>query len=437
RRPREVGRGAAGLHPEDQRDLRRAVCRSVRRDQRQLHRNVHAPLPRRNGGDAAARRERPSGVGGRDHRAAPRKTEPVDPAPFRRREGADCDLAPDGDLPFPAVAVLHSRRGGRAARRGEHRPLHTAAARDDRRHAVQRDHPQQADDGDRRRDVRRHHGRAGLLEGGLSPIRLNPKRYNSRSELTRMRVLRTLLILAAALRAARGAAFAQALPQHVEPGGVYTGDIHDDPLAAAALAALTGPSACAGGSAVGGMFACQGIDLQTFVRLADLVLGSRSASNLWGFVDLDDRREYAVIGVNNGTAIVEVADPAHARVVGSVPGPVSVWREVKVYQPWNAERQRHDAYAYVVSEATGAGLQIIDLSNLPSSVSLLSTFRGFDTAHTLFVANVDPSSGEPNVSDVAPVLYIEGSDIGFLALDITQPASPRIPGRLCHSPGHD
>jgi choice-of-anchor B domain-containing protein len=252
-----------------------------------------------------------------------------------------------------------------------------------------------------------------------------------------MRVLRTLLILAAALRAARGAAFAQALPQHVEPGGVYTGDIHDDPLAAAALAALTGPSACAGGSAVGGMFACQGIDLQSFVRLADLVLGSRSASNLWGFVDLDDRREYAVIGVNNGTAIVEVTDPAHARVVGSVPGPVSVWREVKVYQPWNAERQRHDAYAYVVSEATGAGLQIIDLSNLPSSVSLLSTFRGFDTAHTLFVANVDPSSGEPNVSDVAPVLYLEGSDIGFLALDITQPASPRITGSLINSYVHD
>jgi choice-of-anchor B domain-containing protein len=252
-----------------------------------------------------------------------------------------------------------------------------------------------------------------------------------------MRVNRTLPILAASLLATCGSAFAQALPQHEEPGGVYSGDLHDDPVAAAALATLRAPSACAAGTAVGGTFACQSVDLMSFVRLADLVPGSRSASNLWGFVDLDDRREYAVIGVNNGTAVVDVTNPAQPRVVGSVAGPVSVWREVKVYQPWNAARQRHDAYVYVVSEATGAGLQIIDLSNLPASISLVSTFRGFNTAHTLFVANVDPASGEPNVPDVAPVLYIEGSDIGFLSLDVSRPDLPFITGRLIDSYVHD
>ena len=132
-----------------------------------------------------------------------------------------------------------------------------------------------------------------------------------------------------------------------------------------------------------------------------------------------------------------MTDPAQPRVVGSVPGPVSPWREVKVYQPWKAELSRQDAYAYVVSEAPTAGLQILDLSNLPASVALLDTFRGFDTAHTVFVANVDPASGAPNVVDRPPVLYVEGSDQAFLSLDISDPRAPRITGHLFNSYVHD
>ncbi|HMA17877.1 MAG TPA: choice-of-anchor B family protein [Thermoanaerobaculia bacterium] len=233
-------------------------------------------------------------------------------------------------------------------------------------------------------------------------------------------------------------AFAQLSPAHEEPGGggVYVGDLAADVRALAALSALSGPAPCVGGRAAD-TFACQNVDLESFVALDDLIPGARSGSNLWGFVDLDDRREYAVMGVNNGTAVVEVTDAAHPRVVGSVPGPLSVWREVKVYQVWNAARQQHDAYAYVVSEAPTAGLQILDLSDLPLSVSLAGTFRGFDTAHTIFLANVDPSSGSPALPGVAPVLYIEGSNEGFLSLDVSRPTAPSITGRLVDSYVHD
>jgi len=251
-----------------------------------------------------------------------------------------------------------------------------------------------------------------------------------------MRPGQVSLIAAFGLIVLASSAPGQVSPAHEEPGGVYTGELAYDAEALARLSALTGPAPCTGGLAAG-TFACQNVDLESFVSLSDLIPASRSVSNLWGFVDLDDRREYAVVGVNNGTAIVEVTDPAHPRVVGSVPGPVSVWREVKVYQAWNPARGRHDAYAYVVSEAATAGLQIIDLSDLPASVSLVATFRGFDTAHTLFVANVDPTSGAPNVPDVAPVLYIEGSNQGFLALDISHPEAPRVMGRLINSYVHD
>lgn len=255
-----------------------------------------------------------------------------------------------------------------------------------------------------------------------------------------MRKIRSpLLGLLLTLVGAPAPLFAQASAQYEVPRGrrgAYAGEFAHDPEALARLSALTGPAPCTGGRAAG-MFACEGVGLQGFVPLSALVPGSTSVSDLWGFVDLDDRREYAVLGVSHGTAVVDVTDAARPRVVGSIPGPESIWREVKVYQVWNAARQRHDAYAYVVSEAPTAGLQIIDLSNLPDSVSLAATWRGFDTAHTLFLANVDPASGAPNVPGVPPVLYIEGSNVDFLSLDISRPESPVATGRLINSYVHD
>lgn len=222
------------------------------------------------------------------------------------------------------------------------------------------------------------------------------------------------------------------------PGIVPT---HDEPLAVdeealRRLAQLEGPAPCVDGLAAE-RFPCEGVTLESFVSLGELLPGAISASGLWGFADMDDRREYAVIGLNTGTAVVDVTVPSRPRVVGSIPGPDSEWREVKLYQHWNPARRRHDAFAYVVSEARTAGLQILDLSNLPDSVSLAATFRGFDTAHTVFMANVDPASGTGNIDDVPPVLYIEGSNEGFLALDVSEPDAPRITGRFLDSYVHD
>ena len=224
-------------------------------------------------------------------------------------------------------------------------------------------------------------------------------------------------------------------------GGPGIVPAHDEPLAVdeealRRLAQLDGPAPCVDGLAAE-LFPCEGVTLESFVSLGELLPGAISASSLWGFADLDDRREYAVIGLNTGTAVVDVTDPSRPRVVGSIPGPDSEWREVKLYQFWNPARRRHDARAYVVSEGPTAGLQIVDLSNLPDSVSLAATFRGFDTAHTVFMANVDAASGAGNIDDVPPVLYIEGSNEGFLALDVSEPDAPRITGRFLDSYVHD
>jgi choice-of-anchor B domain-containing protein len=230
-------------------------------------------------------------------------------------------------------------------------------------------------------------------------------------------------------------------PFHEEPFGTPI----DDPAALKALVEMSAPASCESGTALA-TFPCQGIDLQSFVSLDALLSGSVASgtpppptgSALWGFASKNDGREYAFFGASKGAAVVDVTDPTRPVVVGSVPGLVSPWREVKVYQVFNAAKGRYDAYGYVVSEAQGSGLQILDLTDLPKSVKLAATSTAFARAHTLYLANVDYATGVGNVPDLRPVLYIEGSDVsGLLAFDIFNPVAPQLRGVYFNSYAHD
>ena len=216
-----------------------------------------------------------------------------------------------------------------------------------------------------------------------------------------------------------------------------------DPVASAALASRIEPAPCTDGVALD-LFPCRGIDLLAWIPLAALRPGALTASNLWGFVSRNDQREYAVIGLNNGTSVVDVTDPSAPVVVGSVGGLVSPWREVKVFQPYEPARGRYGAYAYVVSEAVGAGLQILDLSDLPRSISLAGTSDAFSTAHTVSISAVDPATMSPDGGPVKPVLYVQGFDrlqgfnrAGILAFDVSRPTAPALLGAYRRSYGHD
>jgi choice-of-anchor B domain-containing protein len=221
------------------------------------------------------------------------------------------------------------------------------------------------------------------------------------------------------------------------PGGDRLRGLVQDAAAQAALSVVTDAQRCTDGLAAG-QFPCQGVDLQSYVPLAMLRDGAASGSSLWGFVDLDDGREYAVFGLNNGTSVVDVTEPARPVVVGSVDGPVSIWREVKVYQVFNREQRRYNAYAYVVSEASGSSLQILDLSDLPRQVTLAATYRLFDSAHTVFMANADTATGAAISGLPPPVLYVQGPKIaGIVALDLTDPVAPTHLGSFSTSYGHD
>jgi choice-of-anchor B domain-containing protein len=106
----------------------------------------------------------------------------------------------------------------------------------------------------------------------------------------------------------------------------------------------------------------------------------KSAADCWGYTSASGR-EYALIGLGWGTGVVEVTDPANPAIVTVVPGPNSLWHDVTVI----------GTYAYAVTDQTGVGVQVLNLSQIDSgSVTLVRNYSqgGHTTTHTI-VSNPD------------------------------------------------
>ena len=96
-------------------------------------------------------------------------------AALGRREGAHRAGPVGRHFPVHAQPVLHSRRSRRAARRGQHRPLHGAGEGDERQDSVRPHHAQQEDDEHRAGALRRDHAGAGSVEAGVGAVRSGVK----------------------------------------------------------------------------------------------------------------------------------------------------------------------------------------------------------------------------------------------------------------------
>src|SRR5690606_17396528 len=65
---------------------------------------------------------------------------------------------------------------------------------------------------------------------------------------------------------------------------------------------------CAGGFASG--LPCENVDLLAHVAFGDVGARPAAGNDVWGFVDLNAGREYAIAGFDIGTAVFDVTDPA-------------------------------------------------------------------------------------------------------------------------------
>lgn len=147
-------------------------------------------------------------------------------------------------------------------------------------------------------------------------------------------------------------------------------------------------------------------------------------ANLWGYVD-SLGNEYAIVGCFNGTAIINVTNPASPTEIAYIPAPSSSWHEVQVW----------DKYAYVVSEG-GNGLQVIDLSQLPASASLVQnwTTPNYFRTHALQVRDGYAYLTGGNVTQGVP----GGKDIGGIKIvSLADPRNPVEVGNWAENYVHD
>jgi choice-of-anchor B domain-containing protein len=139
------------------------------------------------------------------------------------------------------------------------------------------------------------------------------------------------------------------------------------------------------------------------VPLSSMPGSPSSGAGCTGYVS-PSGREYAIMGVRNGTIVVEITNPTVPAIVGLIQGPSSLWHEVAVLGD----------FAYTATEG-GGGMQIIDLRDVDGGqVSLAGTYTGggLSNIHTI---QSNPASGH---------LYLNGSNLGLVILDATQPTAP-------------
>ena len=177
----------------------------------------------------------------------------------------------------------------------------------------------------------------------------------------------------------------------------------------------TGPEDCTDGSA--GEYPCRGISLQSQVSLDSM--GGTAGNDIWGWSDTETGKEYALMGMTNGTAFVDISNPQRPIFLGRLPTETrnSSWRDIKVYRD----------HAYIVADNAGAhGMQIFDLRRL-RGVSASETFSadvvydGFRHAHNLAI------------DEAVGFAYAVGGDTcagGVHIMDIRTPNNPLFAG--CH-----
>ena len=170
-----------------------------------------------------------------------------------------------------------------------------------------------------------------------------------------------------------------------------------------------------------GQYPCKGYDLLLHLPLSEFNTpggnNKYAGNDSWGWTDPLTNKEYAIMGVYDGTVFVDISSTDNPVYLGKLPTRTenSDWRDIKVYQN----------HAFIVSEAANHGMQVFDLtrlrddSNAPQNFNSDFDFTEFGNAHNI-VINEDSGYA-----------YIVGSNQfsgGPLFINIQNPLNPFIDG---------
>lgn len=137
----------------------------------------------------------------------------------------------------------------------------------------------------------------------------------------------------------------------------------------------------------GVQYPCLSVHLRAFVSLVEIGEEDQDANDIWGWTDPQTGKEYALLGLTDGTAIFDISKPKTPIYVGKLPEPdkitprditastqspsssiryayhddqdssgkgAAAWRDIKTYKNT----------MYVVSDESGRGMQVYDLEKL-------------------------------------------------------------------------
>ena len=182
---------------------------------------------------------------------------------------------------------------------------------------------------------------------------------------------------------------------------------------------LSGPAKCEDGMA--GIYPCRNVDLASSVALP--ALGGATGNDIWGWTDRKTRREYAIMGTSTSTGFVDVTDPENPVLVGVLPTQGTpdyvLWRDIKVL----------GNYAFIVSEISGSGLQVFDLTQLrgrtgPTVFTSTASYDEFSYAHNV------------HINEATKTAFVVGSNTcgngeesgGLHMVDLSDPLEPKFAG---------
>lgn len=183
-----------------------------------------------------------------------------------------------------------------------------------------------------------------------------------------------------------------------------------------------------------GDYPCSGIDLMSHISAQTLLAEELNGSwinDIWGWTDPETSKEYALIGMTNGTSFVDVSDPLNPIFLGILnehnftgksnyqlhDGAKSVWRDLKVYKN----------HAFIVSEDENHGMQVFDLTELrdvtsPQTFIETANYQGISNAHNIVI---NEATGFAYI--VGATKAATGSDCsegGLHIIDVSTPDAP-------------
>lgn len=174
------------------------------------------------------------------------------------------------------------------------------------------------------------------------------------------------------------------------------------------------------------IYSCLSFAQYNLTQLSTLSIGNNGYSNIWGYKQ--GNKEYALLGcTGSGTltdacAIINVTSPSNPVTLFKVPGPRSIWREIRTWQH----------YAYITTEHSDNtfGVTIVDLQYLPDSIKTKQyTANGLiSNVHALHIDN--------------GYLYLYGANnsvslTGALIINLTDPWNPTVAGAYTGKYVHD